>query len=44
MKVTRKVSEQNWSERGWSGGIWGGRYVGCPEAPDGSKCDIYIYT
>ena len=28
-----------WDTKGWSGRQWGGRYVGCPEAPDGSELD-----
>ena len=27
-----------WDRRGWTGTQWGGRYVGCPELPDGSEC------
>ena len=33
----------NWSKRGWSGIQWGGRYVGCPEAPDGSMPNTVFY-
>ena len=33
----RRVSEMGWDKRGWSGILWGGRYVGCPELPDGSE-------
>ena len=35
-QVERRVSELNWSQYGWSGRKWGGRYVGCPEAADGT--------
>ena len=35
-QVERRVSEMNWSRYGWSGRKWGGRYVGCPEAADGT--------
>lgn len=37
----RRDSELNWSRRGWSGIGWRGRYVGCPESPDGSKPTLY---
>ena len=33
----RRVSEIGWDRKGWSGNLWGGRYVGCPELPDGSE-------
>ena len=33
----RRVSEVGWDKRGWSGILWGGRCVGCPELPDGSE-------
>ena len=33
----RRPSEMGWDRKGWSGNLWGGRYVGCPELPDGSK-------
>lgn len=36
-REVRRVSEMGWDRRGWSGVLWGGRYVGCPELPDGSK-------
>ena len=36
-QVSRRISEMNWDVKGWSGKQWGGRYVGCPEAPDGSE-------
>lgn len=36
-REVRRVSEMGWDRRGWSGILWGGRYVGCPEVPDGSK-------
>ena len=33
----RKESELGWDKRGWTGSLWPGRYVGCPELPDGCK-------
>ena len=34
-KVARPISQTGWSQRGWTGKSMNGRYVGCPEAPDG---------
>ena len=39
----RKESEVNWSRKGWSGKGWRGRYVGCPEAPDGSALGLFLF-
>ena len=36
-RMERRVSEMGWDRRGWTGILWGGRHVGCPELPDGSK-------
>lgn len=38
----RKVSEMNWSTKGWSGRQMRGRYVGCPESTDGSMFNITL--
>ena len=35
--IVRKEADLNWGRKGWSGRGWRGRYVGCPEAPDGSE-------
>lgn len=32
----RGLHEMNWSRKGWSGRTWKGRYVGIPEAADGT--------
>lgn len=32
----KTLPELNWSAKGWSGRGWRGRYVGVPEAPDGT--------
>ena len=34
-RVSRRLSEMGWSQKGWSGKSMNGRYVGCPESPDG---------
>ena len=36
-KKGKVMSRLNWTSKGWSGGGWRGRHVGCPEYPDGSK-------
>lgn len=40
-QTKRKFSEMGWSRRGWSGKQWKGRYVGCPEAPDGTPLTAF---
>lgn len=40
-REVRRVSAMGWDKRGWTGIQWGGRYVGCPELPDGSKFNFF---
>lgn len=38
------LSMQNWGKKGWSGRSWNGRYVGCPELPDGTPLTDFSST
>ena len=40
----RRLSEKFWSFKGWTGRSWGGRYVGCPELPDGTPLTEFRST
>lgn len=39
--VTRRTSEMYWGMKGWTSSTMNGKYVGCPELPDGSKSCIH---
>ena len=36
-----RLSEMFWSLKGWTGRSWGGRYVGCPELPNGTPLIVW---
>ena len=39
----RRYSEMGWSLKGWSGRSMNGRFVGCPEAPNGGESNVVYY-
>lgn len=43
-RYVQRLSEKNWSRRGWTGIRWGGRYVGCPEMADGTPLTEFKST
>ena len=41
-RAKRRFSEMNWSTKGWTGRSLKGKYIGCPEAPNGEPLtDFY---
>lgn len=38
------LSEKYWGRRGWTSATMNGRYVGCPELPDGSEYVKCVYS
>ena len=42
--VTRRTSEMYWGMKGWTSATMNGKYVGCPELPDGSKLCMYVHA